>query len=123
MPLIEMAGDLVSQMLQANTALLAAMLMIFIFMAYKLFKLVIKAAIIGAMAASFPVVASLSGLPVAITLDNIIWFGLLGVLAFFAYSSISTLYKVGSFISRPLTGGKGNVKERVIIREVPEKKE
>lgn len=122
-----MIQDIITQMLQVNSLFLIIIFVAFIVIAYKIFKLVMEAVIIGVLSAAFPFIANYLGIAsVPITIDSVLWYGVMGIAIFFIYSSINGLVKVVGFFLSPFKGlfgekDKKKVKERVIIREVPAK--
>ena len=96
----EIIGQL-TQFLQFNNILIFVILFVFIIIAYKVFQCAIKAIIIGAIAASFPIIAYFAGIPMPgmfaeiSFLSRVLWFGFFGVVAyvlyFFAVHSLRTV--------------------------------
>ena len=81
---------------------LLAIMVVFIFLAYKIVKILAKAAIIGLLAALFPVFANyFLGAGIPITLYNIMWFAVTGIGLFMAYSVIRGGWKAVKLILSP----------------------
>ncbi|MBN2042388.1 MAG: hypothetical protein JW754_01125 [Candidatus Aenigmarchaeota archaeon] len=81
---------------------LLAIMVVFIFLAYKIVKMLAKAAIIGLLAALFPVFANyFLGTEIPITLYNIIWFAVTGIGLFLVYSVVRGGWKVVRLILSP----------------------
>lgn len=120
--------EALGQFMEPQIILLFVGFFIFIIIAYKLFKLVAKALIVGLIGAAFPVVvnflgfSNLFGIEIALSFQNIIFFALVGIVAFIAYYIVSGLVKVAGFLARPLRGGdKGGIRKEV--RKEMERKE
>lgn len=122
--MLDVIIDLARQLTQANTVLLFVVFLVFIVLAYKIFQAMIKAFIVGVIAATFPVIANLMGMDVPITINNIIWFALFGVAAYLLYATIAGGAKIMGLVMRPFRGlfGKKPV-QKVIIREKEKDKE
>lgn len=115
---LELIPDILVKLTQLNTALLLAVFLVFIVLAYKIFQALIKAFIVGVIAATFPVVASLMGMNVPLTINNFIWFAIFGVAAYLLYATISGGAKIVGLVMRPFRGlfARKPV-QKVIIRE------
>lgn len=98
---LEFLTQIFSQLQQANSILLFIVFFVFLILAYKLFQTVIKALIIGVIAAAFPFVANMFGFSIPITLSNILWFAIFGVILYFAYAFISGGVKIIKIIFSP----------------------
>jgi len=98
---LEFLTQIFSQLQQANTLLLFIVFFIFLILAYKLFQTVVKALIVGVIAAAFPFVANMLGFSVPITLNSILWFAIFGVVLYFAYAFISGGVKIIKIILSP----------------------
>ena len=80
-----------------------ALFVIFIVIAYKLFKFVFKAFLIGLVAAMFPVAGNLLfGLEIEITLFNIIWFAVTGIGLFVLYTIVKMGWKFLRVLTAPI---------------------
>lgn len=103
--------EALGQFMQPQIILLFVGFFIFIIIAYKLFKLVAKALIVGLVGAAFPVVVNflgfnnIFGVEIALSFQNMIFFALVGIVAFIIYYVISGMLKAARFLARPLTGG------------------
>lgn len=115
---LETIIEIMNGVAQINTVLLAAVFLFFIVIAYKVFQALIKAFIVGIIAAAFPIVANLLGMDVPLTFTSVIWFAIFGVAAFMLYATISGGAKIARFAMKPFGAlfRKKNVKT-VIIRE------
>ena len=120
---LESLTGLLTSFMALNPVFLVAGFILFILIAYKLFQALIKAFIVGAIAASFPVIANLMGMNVPITIHSILWFATIGVIAFLMYSAINGGARMARFAVTPFGRlfRKTPVKT-VIIREKPAKK-
>ncbi|MCX6814500.1 MAG: hypothetical protein NTY20_02540 [Candidatus Aenigmarchaeota archaeon] len=75
---------------------------VFLVMAYMIFKQIVKAIIIGAISASIPIVLYLLGFNIELNLQTIIWFGLAGIATYFIYDVISGWMKIIGIITWPI---------------------
>ena len=98
---LEFLGEIFSQLMGMNSILLFIIFFIFIILAYKLFQTVIKALIIGVIAAAFPFIANALGFSIPINLNTILWFAIFGVLLYFAYSFIAGGVKIVKLVLSP----------------------
>lgn len=112
--------EALGQFMQPQIILLFIGFFIFIIIAYKLFKLVARALIIGLIGAAFPVVVNflgfnnIFGIEIALSFQNIIFFALVGIVAFLVYYVISGMVKVVGFMARPFTGSrKGKIRKEI----------
>ena len=115
---LEIILGLMGSITQMNPVLLGVIFLFFIVIAYKVFQALIKAFIVGVIAASFPIVANLFGLDVPLTFYSVMWFALFGVAAFMLYATISGGAKIAGFAMKPfgVMFRKKNVKT-IIIKE------
>ena len=84
-----------------NTYFLLIIFFLFILIAYKIFKTLLKAVIVGIISGFFPVFAYLTGMTETVTLNQMIWFGLAGISLFFIYTAVSGGVKIISWIFKP----------------------
>ena len=75
---------------------------VFLVLAYMIFKQVMKAIIIGVISAAIPIVLYLMGYNIDISLQTIIWFGLAGIAIYFVYDVIMGWFKLASIITWPI---------------------
>jgi hypothetical protein len=115
---LELIPDILMKLTQLNTVLLLAVFLVFIVLAYKVFQALIKAFIVGVIAATFPVVANLMGMNVPLTISNVVWFAIFGVAAYLLYATISSGAKIVGLVMRPFRGMFARKPvQKVIIRE------
>jgi len=76
--------------------------LVFLVMAYMIFKQIVKALIIGAVSAAIPVVLYLIGFSIELNIQTIIWFALAGIATYFVYDVISGWMKIMSIITWPI---------------------
>ncbi|MBU1135163.1 MAG: hypothetical protein KKG13_01445 [Nanoarchaeota archaeon] len=101
-----------------NFILVFGLLIVFVVLAYTVFKILMKAALFGALGAIAPFVANYMGMSIPITLTNILWFALLGVMAYVVYAMASGGVKTMKLITSPFrTLFRQKPKEKIIIRE------
>ena len=75
---------------------------VFLVLAYMIFKQIKKAIIIGAISASIPVALYLLGFNIELSLQSIIWFGLAGIATYFVYDVITGWMKIIRIITWPI---------------------
>ena len=92
---------------------------LFIIVAYKLVKMLMRAAIIAAISGAFPVFANIFlGMSIPITVQSLLWFAMTGVEIYFLYHILVDIGKIGRFLMKPFgRGRKTKVVEKVIIKE------
>jgi hypothetical protein len=93
-----MVVDVLGSIAQVHPALLFVVFLAFVFVAYKVFRVLLKAVIVGVIAALFPFFASYIGVPMATDLSTMLWFGTFGVLFVILYSIFHSLLSAGSSI-------------------------
>jgi hypothetical protein len=112
--------NFVFQMFQANSIVAIAALFLLIIIAYKIFQVVIKSLITGALAALIPIAAVIAGVDIGapLTISNLLWFAVFGVMSYIIYFSLTTGLKTIRLIMKPVGRLFQGKKEKVIIREV-----
>ncbi len=111
-------GGLQGMMQQPNIWLFFVLFFLFIIVAYKVVKLLIRAAIVAAISGAFPFFANaFLGMSIPITLSNVLWFAMTGVEVFFVYHILVGIGTIAEFISKPFSRGKTKKVEKVIIME------
>lgn len=98
---LEFIAEVFSQMQQINTIFLFIVFFIFLILAYKIFQTLVKALIVGVIAAAFPFIANMFGMNVPITLSSVLWFAIFGVALYFAYAFISGGIKIVKIVLSP----------------------
>ncbi len=111
---LEFLTQIFSQLQQVNSIFLLIVFFVFLILAYKLFQTVMKAIIVGVIAAAFPFVANMFGFSIPITLNSILWFAIFGVVLYFAYAFISGGVKIIKLIFSPF---------KVLFRKKEKKKQ
>jgi len=106
-------------MIQEPTLILFfGLFFLFILIAYKVVKLLVRALIVTVLAGFFPVFANMVlGMSIPITLDSIIWFAMTGAEIFFVYHIIVSIGQLGEILMKPFKGKKVKTVEKVIIVE------
>ena len=108
-------GNLISG---PNLIIFFGLFFLFLIVAYKVVKLLIRALIVAVIAGFFPVFANMFlGTSIPITLESILWFAMTGVEIFFVYTILVSIGKIADFISKPFRKGKAKKVEKVIIME------
>ncbi|MCD6495664.1 MAG: hypothetical protein J7K54_00150 [Candidatus Aenigmarchaeota archaeon] len=91
---------------------------LFILVAYKVVKMLIRALVIAVLSGLFPVIGNLFfGMNIPVTIDNIIWFAMTGVEIYFVYHIIVDIGKLAEIFMKPFRRGKVKKVEKVIIME------
>jgi len=127
-------AEVVAQFMDMNVILLFIGFVIFIIIAYKIFRVIMKALIFGLLGAAFPVAVnflgadSLFGISVALSLENIVFFAMIGIVVFIVYYLISGMMKVTNFVTSPFRGGhkkdiRKELKKELEKREKEQEKE
>jgi len=106
-------------MIQEPTIILFfGLFFLFILIAYKVVKLLVRALIVAVLAGFFPVFGNMVlGMSIPMTLDSIIWFAMTGVEIFFVYHIIVSIGQLGEIFMKPFKGKKVKTVEKVIIVE------
>ena len=103
--------DVLGTIAEINPIFLFIIFILFVFIAYKIFKILVKALIIGIIAALFPFFANYIGVPMATDLNTMIFFGIFGVLFVPVFKIVHGVVKAGSSLA---TGGeKGMIRREV----------
>ncbi len=119
--ILEGSTGLVLHAMQINTILGIGIVFGLILIAYKIFHLVIRAIITGFLASFIPAAALVLGIDIGIplTLNNMIWFGVLGISTYLVYASVSMGAKTVRLLMKPLNFlFKNKPKEKIIIKEI-----
>lgn len=107
--------DFLSLFTQGNMILFLIIFFVFIILAYKVFKFVIRIVIVGAIGAVFPFFANhYLGMGIAITFQNVLEFALLAIASYLVYHIVYTILKV---LSAFFSLFRKKKKEKIIIRE------
>jgi cell shape-determining protein MreD len=116
-------AGLISEVLQMHPLLIAAILIILIMLAFKIFSFVMKAVFTGACFAFFPLVANLAGFSFPLTLQTILWFAVFGVIVYFGYHTVLSGYKIMRIALSPFSklSAKKPAVKTVIIKEEKKK--
>jgi hypothetical protein len=75
---------------------------VFLVMAYMIFKQIMKAFIIGLISAAIPVVLYLLGFDIGLSIQTVIWFGLAGIATYFVYDVINGWMTIIRIITWPI---------------------
>ena len=111
-------GSLQGLLQQPNVWLFFLLFFLFILIAYKVFKLLLKALVIGVISGLFPVFGNMFlGLSIPITIQNVLWFAVTGVEIYFVYHILVNIGKLAEIITKPFSRGKVKKVEKVIIME------
>jgi hypothetical protein len=96
----------------------------FLVMAYMIFKQLMKAFVIGVIAASIPVVLYLLEFSSELDIGTIIWFGLAGIATYFVYDVIAGWMKIIRIITWPIRRlfKRDKVKTKEVPKEAKEEK-
>lgn len=105
---------------EPNTIVFLGLLVVFVLLAYKVVKILIRAAMVAVAAGFFPIAANVFlGMPFEISLANFVRFAMLGAEVYFTYHLLTSIGKIAEFITKPFGGHGGKEKkvEKVIIVE------
>ncbi len=110
---------LFSGLIQEPTLILFfGLFFLFMLLAYKVVKLLVRALIVTVIAGLFPVFANMFlGMSIPITLENILWFAMTGAEIFFVYHILVSIGQLGEILTKPFRKGKTKTVEKVIIVE------
>jgi hypothetical protein len=75
---------------------------VFLVMAYMIFKQLMKAFVIGMVSAAIPVALYLFGFDIGLSVQTVIWFGLAGIATYFVYDVVSGWMKILRIITWPV---------------------
>jgi len=102
---------------QPSLLIFFVLFFLFIIIAYKVVKMLIRAAMIALISGAFPLFSNaFLGTAIPITVGNILWFATTGVEVYFVYSILVGMGKIAEVLSKPFRRG-GKKKEKVIIVE------
>jgi hypothetical protein len=121
--IIGIGKEVVSQILQLDVMLIFIILFVFIIIAYKVFRYLMKAFITGMLFAFIPILINFFGFPVTINFQVIFQYAIFGIIVFIVYSIIHTGLRAVGFVLSPFKKSYRK-KERVVVKEVekPKKK-
>ncbi len=103
----EILGMLAGELASASSIILVLVFIIFIVIAFKLFKTLIKGIMVSVVAAIFPLVAIYFEIPLPGffasmgLLERMVWFGVLGLALFLIYSTISGVASIMKIVTWP----------------------
>jgi hypothetical protein len=120
---IEGSTGMFVQIMELNTALAIGFLFVLILMAYKMFKIALRAVVTGILAAFIPVAAVFFGIDIgiSISLNNMIWFAIFGISAYLVYASVNMGLKTVKLVTKPFGFlFKSKPKKKIIIKEIKE---
>jgi len=114
-----MITGLFAGIMEMNIILIFALVLIFVVLAYKVVKIVMKAVLFGIIGAICPFFLNYIGImAIPITLTNILSFALLGMLAYIFYAMLSGGVKTLKMVTSPFRSlFRRKEKEKIIIRE------
>ncbi len=103
---------------QPSVWLFFLLFFLFILVAYKVVKILVRALLIAVIAGVFPIFANMFlGMAIPITLQNILWFAMTGVEIYFVYHILCGIGKIAELITKPFSRGKTKKVEKIIIME------
>jgi len=117
---IGLGKEVISQVLQMDVIMIFIILFIFIIIAYKIFKYLMKAFITGMAFGFIPILANFLGFPVEISFAVIFQYMIFGILVFVAYSMIHTGLKIVGFVLSPFKGLFKKKQEKKVVTKVQE---
>lgn len=106
-------------MLQApNVWIFFLLFFLFIIVAYRVVRVLIRAAIIAIISGFFPIFSNMFlGTSIPINIQNILWFAMTGAEIYFVYHILVSLGKVAELVSKPFSRGKTKKVEKIILVE------
>lgn len=121
--IIGVGKEVISQILQLDVMLIFLILFVFIIIAYKVFRYLMKVFITGIFFAFIPILMNFFGFPVAINFQVIFQYAIFGIIVFIAYSIIHAGLRAVGFVLSPFKKSYKK-KERVVVKEAkkPKKK-
>ena len=109
-------GFLTGLISEPNLILFFGLFFLFMIVAYKVVKLLIRALIVAVLAGFFPIFANMFlGMSIPVNIESLLWFAMTGVEIFFVYHILVSIGKIGEFLTKPLRKGKVKRVEKVII--------
>ncbi len=122
--MIEYIPLILEELMQLDTSILVILLVIGVVVAAKIFQYLMKAVFVGIVFGAAPIVLSLLGVEIAISLNNIASSALIGLALFLVYAAVHTGVRVTKIVLYPFRRffrRKPKV-EKIIIREVEREK-
>ena len=112
-----------------DALILVGAAVLFLVLAYMIFKQLMKALVIGIISAAIPIVLYLMGFNVDVSFQTVIWFGLAGIATYFIYDVVMGWFKLASMLTWPIRklfrsgGGKKAKPEKPNQKEEKKSKE
>ena len=75
---------------------------VFLVMAYMIFKQLMKAFVIGLISAAIPVALYLMGFDIGLSVQTVIWFGLAGIATYFVYDVVNGWMTILKIVTWPI---------------------
>jgi CBS domain containing-hemolysin-like protein len=99
--------------------ILLGAVIVFLVMAYMIFKQIMKAIIIGVIFGAIPIALYLVGFEIPLSIQTIVWFALLGIAMYFVYDVISGWMRIMRIITWPIRRlfRKGSKEQKVQVKE------
>ena len=111
-------GMLTNIIQEPTVIIFLVLFFVFIILAYKVVKILIRALIVAAIATVFPVFSNMFlGTSFPITLDSLLWFAMTGAEIYFIYHILVSIGTIAEFVTKPFRKGKVKKVEKVIIME------
>lgn len=111
-------GFLTGLISEPNLIVFFGLFFLFMIVAYKVVKLLIRALIVAALAGFFPIFANMFlGMSLPVNFESLLWFAMTGVEIYFVYHILVSIGKIGEFLTKPFRKGKVKKVEKVIIME------
>jgi hypothetical protein len=103
---------------EPNIIIFFGLFFVFILLAYKVVKVLLRALVVAVIAGLFPVFANMFlGFSFDITLPTIIRFAMMGAEMYFIYHILVSIGKIAEFVTKPFRGKKVKKVEKVLIVE------
>ena len=105
-------------MSEPNIVIFLGLFFVFILLAYKVVKILVRALIIAVIAGLFPVFANMYlGFSFDISLSTFISFAMMGAEIYFIYHILVSIGRIAEFVLKPFGGRKVKKVEKIIIME------
>ena len=103
---------------EPNIIIFLGLFFVFILLAYKVVKILIRALIMAVIAGLFPVFANMYlGFSFELSLSTFLSFAIMGAEMFFVYHILVSIGTIAEFVMKPFGGKKTKKVEKVIIME------
>ncbi len=103
---------------EPNLFIFLALFFVFILLAYKVVKILVRALVVAVIAGLFPVFANMYlGFAFDLSLATFVKFAMMGAEIYFVYHILVSIGRIAEFVMKPFEGKKVKKIEKVIIME------